>query len=149
MCIYRKVIEDRFIDRIIQNKIIKENLLMSAAYEAQLNSIIPSPKTLERGNGGMTLPRTFCVKHQPFALAASTLCACVKTLFDCELESSDSGIVFALDESIPKSGYALDSRGGNIVLSASGEEGIYYATATLVQMIAEESGELFVEGEGV
>ena len=116
--------------------------------------IIPTPqklnvseKTLSLGTFGAVSYR-IAQKAAPFSLekAVTRLKAELKERLGCE-ESTDAALVITLEganapEGVknPDQGYAVRADEGEIVLSAFGEAGAYYAVTTLLQILKAEDG---------
>ena len=116
---------------------------MNEKIERQLNSIIPTPKKVERGEGYCGLPQAIYSDYAPFLKYGDTFCVSAKKLFNKDFSVERGGISLHFDATISKSGYTLDTRDG-VVLSASSEEGICYAISSLLQMITETDGGLWM-----
>lgn len=113
---------------------------MSAKSEKYLNALIPTPKTLERGEGDLTFRPTICAEYAPFASYAETFCTCMDKIFDgcVHFTLSEGGVVLRLDETLKAGTYVLDSCGETVVLTAADDEGMLYAIATLLNIVVLE-----------
>ena len=116
---------------------------MNEKIERHLNSIIPTPKSIERGEGSCILPRNIFAEKVLFAESADTFCATAKKIFKKNFEVAEGGIVLRYDPLLPENSYTLDTRDG-VILCASSKEGMCYAVATLLQMVARIGEELFL-----
>ena len=109
----------------------------------QVGFLIPTPKRIEPACGYITLPFGIFTDHAPFLDVANTFCISVSKLFGKEISSCNGGIVLRHSSTLPSGAYTLDSRDG-VTLSASSKEGICYAVSTLLQLIVEADGGLFL-----
>ena len=116
----------------MQQKIIRQSEL-----------IIPTPKAVERQEGYCQLPTCIFAEDPTLSTLANTFCDCVFKLFGKAVLTAKGGITLRLDPTLPQGSYTLDTR-KDVLLSASSEEGIGYALATLFQMIAEIDGKLYL-----
>lgn len=107
-----------------------------------ISNIIPTPKKVELFGGSVDVP--FFVscddKWEPYA---ETLSSAFQTLFQRPLERGE-GICLAFDGTLPKNAYRMDSK-EKIVLSASNEEGLLYAMASLLLAIQFRDGKCTLE----
>ena len=116
---------------------------MNEKITKQVNFLIPTPKRVGTVEGYTELSCGVFVEYAPFSDVADTLCASVKKLFRKELSVDKGGIILRYAPTLLKDSYTLDTREG-VVLSASSKEGICYAAATLLQLIVEADGALWV-----
>lgn len=116
---------------------------MKEKIAGRLNFLIPTPKTVNREDGYIALPRNISAEEAEFLPAADTFCESAYKIFRKSFDVAEGGISLRRDPSLPSGSYVLDTRDG-VVLSASSAEGIYYAVATLLQMITNIEGELWL-----
>lgn len=106
--------------------------------------MIPTPKKVETEDGYRSLPLTIYADAE-FSTAAKTFRTTAAKLFSKDITDSTGGIVLRYDSSLPATGYTLDTRDKvSVILSASTTEGIFYAIATLLQIITETCDGLMV-----
>ena len=116
---------------------------MNEKIERQINSIIPTPKSIERVEGYCELPRSIYSENARFLSFAKTFCVSAEKLFGESFSVAESGILLRYDPLLAEKSYTLDTR-NEIVLTASSEEGICYAISSLLQMITETDGGLWL-----
>ena len=92
---------------------------MNEKIERHLNSIIPTPKSIERGEGSCILPRNIFAEKVLFAESADTFCATAKKIFKKNFEVAEGGIVLRYDPLLPENSYTLDTRDGVILCASS------------------------------
>ncbi len=118
---------------------------MSKETEAFLNSLVPVPKKLDRGEGDLRIAPFIHAEHESFSEYAKTFCECIEKMYDQSIASvGEGGVIMRLDEGMKKSSYALDTLGDTAILCASDGEGMSYALATLISITALENGSLTV-----
>ena len=106
-----------------------------------VKALIPLPKKLEEYEGSQALPLCAYTEVAEWKQALDTLCVSVKKMFCKEMIRAEGGVRLLMDPSLPTDTYRIDTREG-IVLSASSEEGIFYAIASLLQIIDIKNGEI-------
>ncbi len=106
-----------------------------------LQSLIPIPKKLEELEGSLNLPLCADTDCAEWAEYVSTLCVSSNKIFREGLSVGRGGILLKKDLSLPAGHYRLDAR-EEIVLSASDDEGILYAIATVLQVMNSKNGAL-------
>ena len=116
---------------------------MNEKIEQRLSSIIPTPKVIERGEGYCELPSVIYTEYADFEGVAVTFCESAKKLFSRDFCLSKGGILLCYDSALPEGAYIVDTVDG-VRLTASSKEGACYAIATLLQMITEADGGLWV-----
>ncbi len=116
---------------------------MNEKIEKQLGFLIPTPKVLNKNDGCCKLPRVIFTEHECFLPIANAFCASANKIFKKSFSLAEGGILLCYDASIASDAYTLDTCDG-IVLRASSTEGMSYAVATLLQMVARVDTELFV-----
>lgn len=115
---------------------------MEKKIEKYLNTMIPTPKSLERAGGYREVPLKIFAECEDFLCVTEAFCESIKKLHNKDISVEEGGILLRCDASLPEGAYTLDTR-EEIVLSASSKEGICYAVATLIQMIASAKGSLW------
>lgn len=109
-----------------------------------INKIIPTPKSVEVVEGNVLIPFSVDTTVDEWDEYTKTLSCSFEKLFGKPLERAGGGIVLKRDNSLKPKSYRLDSRDG-VVLSASDNEGILYAMATLLQMAGVSRGNISVQ----
>ena len=116
---------------------------MNEKISKQLDFLIPTPKKVELYEGVQELQQRIFSERGSFLAMADAFCESAKKLFKKDFLIAESGISLCYSPLLPRGSYILDTREG-VVLSASSEEGISYALATLLQMIVELDGSLWI-----
>lgn len=109
-----------------------------------IKNIVPTPKSVEILDGTHAVPFIVSCDHGEWAEYLNTFSDSIEKLFDKPLAKGDGGIKLSYDSSLAPKSYRFDSRDG-VILSASDSEGILYAIATFLQVVAFEGGEMSVE----
>ena len=105
-------------------------------------NIIPTPKKVRLSEGVTDVP-LFVSCDGRWEHCVDALCESFEKIFACPLGRGD-GIRLAFDASLPSDAYRLDSEDG-ITLYASGEEGLFYAMASLLLAINCRDGKFTIE----
>ena len=107
-----------------------------------IQHIVPTPKNVQLLDGQSTVGLVIeC--DEAFSEYKKTLKAAFKKLFKITLTDGCGGITLRKIDTLPHQSYRYDTRDG-IVLSASDDEGILYAIATLIQTATVKDGSLTV-----
>ena len=109
----------------------------------QLDFLIPTPKRMESEEDFCELPCGVFSECDEFAGVCDTYCDCVGKIFGKTVLKNGGGVRLSKDSSLSEGSYTLDTRNG-VALAASSVEGICYAIATLLQMIVEAEGKLWI-----
>ena len=110
-----------------------------------INTIIPTPKSIQLTDVRTTIdPFIFC-NYAPWATYVDTLCEAFEKIYETSLVIGEGGIYFEYDASLLSNQYRYEAVDSRITLSASTEEGILYAIATLLQAIDVEKGAICAE----
>ncbi|MBP3376784.1 MAG: family 20 glycosylhydrolase [Clostridia bacterium] len=118
---------------------------MSQLTEKLLYSLVPTPKSIRKSEGDLTIPPFINSEYEDFSEYVNTFCASVNRICDKKIFSVGmGGVILRFDDSLNKSSYTLDTLGDTAVLSASDSEGILYAVATLFNILSFEEGEIKV-----
>ena len=96
-----------------------------------INNIIPTPKETTLSDGSVSLPLCCECTEPAWQSYANTLSSSFAKLFGRALSEGEGGIRLVRDASLPAGHYTLDTRDG-ATLSASDDEGILYAIASLL-----------------
>ena len=110
---------------------------------AMINNIVPTPKKLEALGGKITVYASLVNTVPEWQDFAGTLSGAFKKIFRSTLTEEKGGITLVKDNTLPTDGYKIDTA-DEIILSASSDEGILYAMATLLQMANVEDGKITV-----
>ena len=103
-----------------------------------IQHIVPTPKNVQLLDGQSTVGLVIeC--DEAFSEYKKTLKAAFKKLFKITLTDGRGGITLRKIDTLPHQSYRYDTRDG-IVLSASDDEGILYAMATLIQTATVKDG---------
>ena len=105
-------------------------------------NIIPTPKKVKLSEGVTDVP-LFVSCDGRWEHCVDALCESFEKIFAYPLGRGD-GIRLAFDASLPSDAYRLDSEDG-ITLYASGEEGLFYAMASLLLAINGRDGKFTIE----
>jgi len=99
-------------------------------------TIIPTPKICDEKEGKIiTFIPAIHTDEENFLEKCNSFIADFKKLTDCELEFKKGGIELKLDSSLKCDSYYLDCTQTGIILSASSDEGMFYALASLTQIL--------------
>lgn len=96
-----------------------------------IDHIIPTPKEITPSPGGVSLPLCYRLTEPAWQSYANTLTASFAKIFGTPLTAGDGGVRLTRDKTLPAGHYTLDTRNG-ATLSASDDEGILYAIASLL-----------------
>lgn len=108
-----------------------------------IKNIIPTPKNVKALGGEASVELSVLCTEDSFLKYTDTLKAAFKKLFKITLSDGAGGILIQRDGTLPNNAYRYDTSDG-IILSASSEEGILYAMATLIQTATVKNGRLTV-----
>ena len=108
-----------------------------------IKALIPLPKSLTEYEGVTTLPLSAYTDVAEWRNPLSTLCVSIKKIYCKDADLAEGGIRLVKDASLPTDHYRIDTREG-ILLSASSEEGIFYAVASLLQIMDVKEGMITV-----
>lgn len=97
-----------------------------------LNTILPTPKRVDILEGQISLPFAACCQHTPWHSYLETLQESFEKTHGIHLDLAEGGIHLIYDPSIPPHHYHYEVK-DSILLSASDDEGILYAIATVLQ----------------
>ena len=104
-----------------------------------INTILPTPKHVELfERQSVIVPRIAC-NHTPWAPYVSTLTEAFAKIYEIDLTPGEDGIILAYDASLPAKSYRYEAD-QVITLTASDNEGILYALATLLQAVNVTNG---------
>lgn len=109
-----------------------------------IKNIVPTPKKIESIDGVTLVPFAVKCDAQKWDKYIDTMSSVFAKMFNRTLEKTDGGIQLICDSAIAPKSYLLDTREG-ITLSASDDEGILYAIATLIQLIVIEGDKIKAE----
>lgn len=107
-------------------------------------NVIPTPKVLKQRGGTTVIPCTVKCDVPEWQDYVKTLSDAFLKLHKISLSAGEGGITLKRDTSLEIGAYKLDS-GDEIVLSASDDDGILYAIATLIQAAESKDGKITVE----
>ena len=114
---------------------------MSRYTDNNLNCLVPTPKKLVKAEGDLKLAPYISAEHYAFSEFAKTFCDTVEKICKRPVFSiGEGGVVLRFNAELKKSSYVLDTCGDKAVLEASDPEGITYAIATLISILAFEEG---------
>ena len=114
---------------------------MSRYTDYNLKCLVPTPKSLKKAEGDLKLAPYIIAEHEGFSIYAKTFCDTVAKICRKDVFSvGEGGVILRLNTAIRKSSYILDTCSNQAVLEASGSEGITYAMATLISILAFEEG---------
>ena len=103
-------------------------------------NIVPTPKKVEIFDGKITVSASISCEKE-WTTFKDTLSDAFNKIFRITLTEADGGIRLQKNEEIPKNAYRIDTA-DEIILSASSDEGILYAIASLLQMVNVEDGKI-------
>ncbi len=102
-------------------------------------TIIPTPKIYrEKEEKSIIFSPAIYTEEEGFKEKCNSFIEDFKKLTECELEFKKGSIELKLNPSLDCDGYILDCTKEGIVLSASGDEGMFYALASLTQILSKE-----------
>ena len=108
-----------------------------------INNIVPTPKSVKLLEGETTVDLLLSCEEESFGEYARTLKGAFKKLFKVDIADGKGGIILRKDDTLPHQSYRYDSQNG-IILSASDDEGILYAIATLILTATVKEGKITV-----
>lgn len=109
-----------------------------------ISEVIPTPKEIMKKEGFLSLPQTVCCQHPEWNAYLPTLVRGFDKIHTFPLSLGQDGILLVYDADIPAKAYSL-LVSDRVVLSASDDEGILYAMATLLQAVTCKDDGLFLE----
>lgn len=108
-----------------------------------INNIVPTPKMTKSLGGSISVPLTISFTESEWGEYADTISEAFEKLFKSALKKGDGGIYLVKDDSLAEKSYRYDTSEA-ITLSASDDEGILYALATLLQTASVKDGKITV-----
>ena len=108
-----------------------------------INNIVPTPKKTEVFDGKISVPLSLSNTVPEWQTYANTLKEAVAKIFRAPITEAEGGIKLQKSDTLPSDSYKIDTK-KEIILSASSDEGILYAIATLLQMMSVENGQITV-----
>ncbi len=109
-----------------------------------INNILPTPKHVELFDEKTLIAPAVSCCHAPWSPYAETLCKAFAKIYETELTQAEGGITLKYDATLPAKSYRYEVQNG-ITLTASDDEGILYALATLLQAVTVTSGTIEAE----
>ena len=109
-----------------------------------INTIIPTPKTIQVSEMRNAIAPYVMCEYAPWLIYAQTLEEAFEKIYETPLSKGDGGISLIHDPSLAPKSYRYDAA-TQITLTASDDEGILYAIATLLQAVDVEKGCIYAE----
>ena len=104
-----------------------------------INTIIPTPKSTELFDGKAVIAPVVSCSYDPWVSYTQTLCDAFEKIYEVKLTPGEGGITLVYDEALAPRSYRYDACDG-LTLTASDNEGILYAIATLLQAVNVTNG---------
>ena len=104
-----------------------------------INTIIPTPKSTELFDGKAVIAPVVSCSYDPWVSYTQTLCDAFEKIYEVKLTPGEGGITLVYDEALAPRSYRFDACDG-LTLTASDNEGILYAIATLLQAVNVTNG---------
>lgn len=106
--------------------------------------IIPVPKTVNGADEKITVVNNICTSHESWVKFIQSFSESFEKVHGVALGMGEGGIELVYDSSVRKSGYKLKCDDGITVL-ASGDEGMLYGLATVLQIADVTDGKIEVD----
>ena len=109
-----------------------------------INNILPTPKHVELFDEKTVISPVVSCCHTPWISYIETLQNAFSKIYEADLTHGEGGITLAYDAALPSKSYRYEVQ-NSITLTASDDEGIMYALATLLQAISVTGGVIEAE----
>jgi hexosaminidase len=109
-----------------------------------INNILPTPKHVELFDEKTVISPVISCCHTPWIPYIETLQNAFSKIYEADLTHGEGGITLAYDAALPSKSYRYEVQ-NSITLTASDDEGIMYALATLLQAISVTGGVIEAE----
>lgn len=109
-----------------------------------IRTIIPTPRHVEVSDEKILLPLAVCCHYASWNPYLETFHEAFEQIYELQPAIAEGGITIVHDASLAPRSYRYHA-GNGITISASDEEGILYAIATVLQAIIVQDGKIYAE----